>query len=393
MRENLRWIYVILGIAIFICLGTVYSFSIFRKPLEQSLNITSTQSSLPFMTFLAFYSFLMPLGGKLISTYPPNIVLIIGSILVGSGWILSSFSKNIFTLIITYGVIAGSGVGIAYGVPIGVVSRWFSDRQGLALGILLTGFGMSPFVTAPLAKKLIDIYGPFTAFKYLGVVFLIILILLSIPFKFPDKAIEFKDYNDNSMNTNEMIKSASFYILWICFAIGTFVGLTVIGITSPVGEDIIGIDSKKVALYVSLFSVFNGIGRPIFGYMVDKLKPFIVISISYILILVASVIMLLFKEGSLFLFSLSFSILWMNFGAWLSIAPSLTSKFFGRKYYSQNYGIIFTAYGIGAILGNITSGLLKDYFGSYKLVSIPIAVLAILGLIISNFFLKDKKFI
>ncbi|WDC85275.1 MFS transporter [Caloramator sp. mosi_1] len=152
MKNKIRWLYVVLGILIFICLGTVYSWSIFKKPLENALSLNSTQSNLPFMTFLAFYAFLMPVGGKLIYKYSPKVVLITGSLLVALGWIVSAYSKNIVMLTIAYGVIAGSGVGIAYGVPIGVVSSWFYDKKGLALGVLLSGFGMSPFVTAPIAK-------------------------------------------------------------------------------------------------------------------------------------------------------------------------------------------------------------------------------------------------
>ncbi|SHE92963.1 L-lactate MFS transporter [Caloramator proteoclasticus] len=391
MKNKIRWLYVILGILIFICLGTVYSWSIFRKPLEKALGLNSTQSSLPFMTFLAFYAFLMPLGGKLISKYSPKIVLIIGSLLVGLGWLGSAYSKNIFMLTVTYGVIAGSGVGIAYGVPIGVVSKWFPDKKGLSLGILLSGFGMSPFVTAPIAKKLIDIYGVFTTFKILGIIFLIILIILSLPFKFPNENININSEGFYSLSPKEMLKNYRFYILWICFAIATFVGLMIIGITGPMGEDVVGIPSTTMALYVSLFSIFNGIGRPLFGYLSDKLGASKVILLSYTLIFFASLSILFFNKGSILLFVLSFIIFWMNFGGWLSIAPTLTSKFFGPKYYSENYGIVFTAYGIGAILGNLTSGLAKDLFGSYRFVSYPILILIIIGIILSRFINKTSN--
>lgn len=384
MKNKFRWLYVILGILIFICLGTVYSWSIFRKPLEKALNLNSTQSSLPFIAFLAFYAFLMPLGGKLIAKYSPKIVLITGSILVGLGWLGASFSKNIVMLTITYGIIAGSGVGIAYGVPIGVVSKWFPDKKGLALGILLSGFGMSPFVTAPIAKRLIDVYGVFNTFKILGIVFLVLLILLSLPFKFPKENIQTSSSDVASISPKEMLKDSRFYILWICFTIATFIGLMIIGKTSPVGEDVIKIDSRKIAFYVSIFSVFNGVGRPLFGYLSDKLKPKNVIMFSFCLVLIASILVIFFKQNTTVLYMISFILFWMNFGGWLSIAPTLTSKFFGPKYYSENYGILFTAYGVGAILGNLTSGIIKDVFGSYTLVAYPIAALVILGMVLSR---------
>ncbi|KRQ87238.1 putative MFS-type transporter YhjX [Caloramator mitchellensis] len=391
MKRNVRWLYVILGIIIFICLGTVYSWSIFRKPLENMLGLSSTQSGLPFMVFLAFYAFLMPFGGKLQYKLKPNKVLWIGGILTALGWISSSYVNNIYQLIFTYGVIAGSGVGIAYGVPISVVTRWFPDKRGLALGMLLTGFGLSPFITAPIAKTLIDLYGPFITFRIMGNIFLILILSLSMPFKFPENVIQIGAVDDNAITTKEMLKDIRFYALWVCFAISTLVGLMIIGITSPIGEEIIKIDTKKVALLVSFFSIFNGIGRPIFGFLTDKIKPIFAINTSYVLILIAAIMMIFYSENSIILYTISLSLFWMNFGGWLAIAPSLTSKFFGNKYYSQNYGMLFTAYGIGAITGNLLSGISKDFFGSYKLVAYPIITLSVLGIIISNIFFIDKN--
>lgn len=385
-----RWVYVILGILIFLCLGTVYSWSIFRKPLEEALKLSSTQSGLPFMVFLAFYALLMPFGGKLIDRYHPRNVLIFGGVLVGLGWILSSWAKNIWFLVFTYGIIAGSGVGIAYGVPISVVSRWFYDKKGLALGVLLSGFGLSPFITAPIAKRLIDMNGVFTTFKILGVAFLIIVILLALPFKFPDELKVEKIEDGISITPKEMLKTSKFYALWFCFMVATLVGLMIIGITGPVGEDIIKIDSKKIAIFISVFSAFNGIGRPSFGWLTDLLSPIKVISLSYVLIILSAILFITFKEGSVVLFIVSFALFWMNFGGWLAIAPALTSKFFGSRFYSQNYGIVFTAYGFGAIIGNLLSGMLKDFLGSYKYVAYPIIGFVIIALIVANVYLKRE---
>ncbi|WDC85276.1 MFS transporter [Caloramator sp. mosi_1] len=240
-------------------------------------------------------------------------------------------------------------------------------------------------------QKLINIYGVFTTFKILGLTFLFILITLSLPFRFPNEDIENTTEDINSISPHEMIRDSKFYILWTCFAIATFVGLMIIGITGPIGEDIVGVSSSTMAFYVSLFSVFNGIGRPLFGYLSDRLGTYKVILLSYSLIFLAAILILFFKEGNSLIFIISFILFWMNFGGWLSIAPTLTSKLFGSKYYSQNYGIVFTAYGIGAVLGNLTSGFAKDIFGSYKYVSYPILVLILIGIIISRFMNKPSN--
>jgi MFS family permease len=397
--EKGRWLYIPLGIIIFMCLGTVYSWSVFRKPLENLFNIGATQSGLPYMLFLASYAILMLISGGFIDKYSPKTIIIVGGAIVGLGWILSGYAWNIKALSVTYGIIAGSGVGIVYGVPLAVIAKWFPDKKGLAVGLTLLGFGLSPFVTAPVAKWLIDIYGPLQAFKILGTTFLIIIPILALPFRFPKEQTsnENKDSRKNNskhmdinINTKEMLQTKKFYGLWICYAIGTLTGLMAIGITSPVGEEVIKLDSKTTALMVSLFAIFNGIGRPLFGWLTDKLYPLKASIISYIVIMLSSGLMLMATEGTVLLYVLSFALLWLTLGGWLAIAPTATAIFFGLKYYSKNYGFVFTAYGAGAILGVLISGAFRDIFGSYIYVFIPIFLLAIKGLLVAMFFLKEK---
>ncbi|MCS6815430.1 MAG: MFS transporter, partial [Cyanobacteria bacterium] len=153
-----RWFLIPLGMIILLCLGSVYSWSIFRTPLENELGISATESLLPYTVVLVFYATLMPITGFYIPRIGTRVTTAIGGVVVGLGYILSSFATQIGILVFTYGVIAGTGIGIAYGVPIFVVSRWFPDRKGLAVGLTIIGFGLSPLVTAPLANQLIVAY-------------------------------------------------------------------------------------------------------------------------------------------------------------------------------------------------------------------------------------------
>ncbi|MBZ4644612.1 MAG: transporter, family, oxalate/formate antiporter [Petroclostridium sp.] len=393
--ETGRWMFIPLGIIIFMCLGTIYSWSIFRIPLENLFNIGATQSGLPYMLFLAAYAVLMPISGGFIDRCGPRTMIMVGGMAVGIGWILSGYAWNINILAITYGIIAGGGVGIVYGVPIAVISKWFPDKKGLAVGLTLSGFGLSPFVTAPLARLLIDFYGLPQTFKILGITFLIIILLLALPFKFPNQEsiIENKNQSKNHMefsdvDTKKMLKTSRFYGLWICYTIGTLIGLMTVGITSAVGEEVIRLDYKTTALTVSLFAIFNGVGRPLFGWLTDKLYPLNASIISYIIVILSSGLMLMAKEGAVVLYVFSFSLFWLTLGGWLAIAPTATAIFFGPKYYSKNYGFVFTAYGAGAILGVLISGILRDVLGSYIFVFYPIIFLAILGLLIAIFLLR-----
>lgn len=390
-----RWLYIPLGLIIFMCMGTIYSWSIFRKPIETAFNIGATESGLPYMVFLVFYALAMPFAGSYMDKYGPRIMTITGGVLISIGWFLSGFTTSITVLTISYGVIGGMGVGIAYGAPMAVAAKWFPDKEGLAVGLTLGGFGLSPFITAPAAGWLIRQFGAFTTFKILGVLFLIIITLLALPLKFPEtkKRSSKKKQKQNSsleIGPKKMLKSKSFYALWTTFVIGTIIGLMAIAISGPVAEELINLNSTTASIYVSLFAIFNGIGRPIFGALTDKFKAKRTAIISFSMIIIASFLMII-NDQSPVLYFISFAIFWLNLGGWLAIAPAATSYFFGSENYSRNYGYLFTAYGVGAVIGNLFSGSIRDIMGSYQFVFYPTLIIAVLGIIISLLFLKKDQ--
>ena len=392
-----RWMYVILGLLINVCLGTVYSWSVFRKPLEAAIDLSPTQSGLPYMIFLAVFAFSMPLGGFLLQKLGPKLAVILGGVLVGGGWVASSFANSITSLVLSYGFVAGIGVGLTYGVPLAVAAKWFPDKKGLALGLTLAGFGLSPFITAPLATYLIETYTVMPTFKILGISFLVTIILLSLFLRFPkDEEVKMltpgstAKTDSQQFTTKEMLGTSQFYGLWVCYIIGTLAGLTAIGITSNFGQEVAGISAVTAAFAASIFGIFNGIGRPIFGSITDKFGPKKSAMISFTMIIIASIIAL-FAKSSPILFYVSFAIIWMNLGGWLAIAPAGTSSYFGLKNYAKNYGIMFTAYGVGAIVGMLTSGKLKEAFESYTFTFYPVIVLCVLGIIIAWVTLKKPQ--
>lgn len=396
IENNKRWLYIPLGLIIFMCMGTIYSWSIFRTPIETSFNIGATESGLPYMFFLVFYALAMPFAGSYMDKYGPRIMTITGGLLIAIGWFLSGFTSSITMLTISYGVIGGTGVGIAYGAPMAVAAKWFPDKEGLAVGLTLGGFGLSPFITAPAASWLIRNFGAFTTFKILGVLFAIIITLLALPLKFPEENKQISKNMDNikkslEIDPKNMLKSRSFYALWTTFVIGTIIGLMAIAISGPVAEELINLDSATASIYVSFFAIFNGIGRPIFGALTDKLKAKKTAIISFSLIILASTLMIINNSANPVLYFIAFSIFWLNLGGWLAIAPAATSYFFGKKNYIKNYGYLFTAYGVGAVIGNLLSGSIRDIMGSYYFVFYPTIILAALGIVIALLFLKKDQ--
>lgn len=397
--EKGRWVFVILGLLINLCMGTIYAWSVFRKPLEKLFAVGATESLLPYIVFLALFALLMPFAGGPLDRYGPKKMTVLGGALLGVGWILGSLSTSITMLVLTYGVIGGAGVGIIYNCPIGVVGRWFPDKRGLAVGATVLGFGVSALFTAPLANSLIGSVGVLTTFMYLGIAFLILIVFLGLPLKFPPPDWKPSGWTPNATTAQfccdlpraEMVRTKSFWGLWLCFFIGTLIGLMVIGISSPVGQEIFMLTPAFSAILVGLFAVFNGIGRPLFGYLYDRMAIKNAAILSFGIIFFAAVILILGSgSGSSTVYIVGFSALWLCLGSWLAIAPACTGTFWGTKYYGPNYGLVFTAYGAGAIAGNLLAGRIRDVFGSYIGVFIPIAVLAVIGMIIAILLLKPQ---
>ncbi len=396
MKKRKR-LYILSGLVMFLCMGTIYSWSVFRGPLIKELELISgnhigaTLAQMPYTLFLLMYSFTMPFSGKLIKKVDPRILCIVGSLLVALGWILAGSSTNIYQIMLTYGVLGGIGVGIVYGVPIAIVTEWYPNKKGLAVGITLMGFGVSPLISAPIANALINKSGVFQAFKDMGFAFAVVLGLLSLLFQFPKEKIELHKISENEVEvtTKEMLKTKSFYALWACFVIGTFVGLSMVGIASIYAQETVGLKREAATLLLSVFAIFNGIGRPIFGNLVDKIGTKKTVYLSYALIAVASLLQII-NSQSLAVFIISFIIFFLNLGGWLSIVPAANINLFGREYSTQNYGLLFTAYGIGALAQGLVGGYIRDTFGTYTYIFYPIIVLCLIGTLITKKFINSK---
>ena len=396
--ESGRWLFVVIGLVMNVCLGAVYAYSIFLGPVKKAFNVSASMANLPFMVFLSFFAILMFFGGRIMEKLGPRKLIITGSIIVGLGWMLSSFAPNIWILTLTYGVIAGSGVGLVYGCPVATAARWFPDKKGLAVGLMLAGFGGSALITGKIASLMIPAVGLPTTFLYFGIVFGIVLVILGLPFRFPVAGWKPAGWTPaaGSMAAADfmpadMIKTPTYWGLFFCFMIGSIAGLMAIGISKPVGSEIIKISGETAATLVGVFACFNAIGRPLFGFITDKLTARYATMINLAIILLVSILMIKAGEGDTNLYVISFIGFWLCLGGWLAIAPTATATFFGMKNYARNYGVVFFAYGLGAIIGGIISGQAKDVFGTYTVAFYPTAVLAAVGLVLAFVLLKTPK--
>lgn len=193
---------------------------------------------------------------------------------------------------------------------------------------------------------------------------------------------------------NQMSKTSTFKGLWVCYTIGTLAGLTAIGIAGPVGKEVFtnagmsaDVANSLIFALILPFAVCNGVARPIFGALTDKLTPKNTAIISYVLIIVACLVMYT-GYSSVWAYIICFSLLWGCLGGWLAIAPTATASYFGMKDNAKNYGLVYTAYGAGAIIGGIVSAQAKDILGAFQPFFLIVAGLSVIGIIVAFALMK-----
>lgn len=393
-----RWALVLTGMLINLCLGSIYSWSVFVAPLTEHFAaagtaVTATGILLPFSVFLACFAVAMPLAGRFIEVRGPRVATVAGGVLTGLGWLLASYAHSVPMLALMYGVVGGIGVGIAYGVPVAVAARWFPDRRGLAVGLTLLGFGFSAFVTANVAGVLIETFGVMETFRVFGVAFIILLTLCALPLSFPPAGWMPEGWRPpeggggaaSEYGREEMVRTPVFFGLFVCYFIGCLAGLMAISIAKPVGTGV-GIEPALATALVGFFALFNGGGRPVFGALTDRITPRMTAILSFVLIGAASAAMWLSPTAGTYV--PAFALLWGCLGGWLAIAPATTALYFGTSDYPRCYGVVFLAYGAGAIVGPQLAGYVMTATGSYLGVFPVVTLLAAAGCAAAWVFLR-----
>jgi MFS family permease len=302
-------------------------------------------------------------------------------------------------LSVMYGLIGGIGIGIAYGATVAVAARWFPDRRGLAVGMTVFGVGFSAFITANLAGYFITAYGIMSTFRIFGAAIIILTVPLALPLTFPPPGWKPAGWNPPvpgtgehvpcECNRSEMLKSPAFYGLWICYFIGCLAGLMAISISKPVGTEVVHIGTGLATALVGFFAIFNGGGRPVFGFLTDRLNPGNIAMLSFVLIALVSLGM--WQVPTVTVYVIAFAVLWGCLGGWLAIAPTATAGYFGTGDYPRGYGVVFLAYGAGAIAGPQLAGFIRTTTGNYLGVFPCVLVLALIGFATAFILMKPPQ--
>jgi len=371
-----RWWHVVGGMLMNLALGTLYAWSIFVAPLEKEFHWKRADTSMVFTIAVVVFALTFIVAGRLQDKFGPFWISLTGGILVSLGFFLCSYTHSLNWLFACFGGIAGLGNGFGYATPIPVMAKWFPDKRGLAVGLAVGGYGGGSAIFGPLANlKLIPAYGVHTTFQILGVIFLFMTVIGAFLLKNPPAGYKPPGWTPApaakaaattyEFSPGEVLKTPTFYFMWIAYALGTSAGLMVISQLVPFAKSV-KISSEAIAtMGLVVGAVGNASGRILSGWMSDALGRLNVLRLMIAISMIAMPI--LYSVGGSVgpLYVMVFIVYWC-YGTQLSVNASTTSDFWGTKNAGINYGMLFTAWGVAGIIGPRIAGVLFDKYKNYE---------------------------
>jgi OFA family oxalate/formate antiporter-like MFS transporter len=411
-KQNLSskrgWTVVLAGTGINLALGILYTWSIFKGAIAESIAsggpgaFAWDKASIndPYATACLTFAVAMILAGKVQDKFGPRITCMIGGLMVGAGFIWISQTTSYWAWIAGFGVMAGMGIGFGYSSATPPALKWFPPaKTGLIAGIVVAGFGLASVYIAPLAQYLLGSYGLQQSMLYFGIGFVAVTcffgMFLSNPpagyvadpqaAKSATKAVTAED-----KTPSQILKTAKFYTLWTCFFIGAGAGLMVIGSAKGLAKASMG---EWAFLVVAIMSIGNAAGRIIAGVVSDKIGRANTL-----------VIMLVFQAALMFLaipvidgtysnplaMPLLVTFMVFNYGTNLSLFPSFSKDLWGAKHFGMNYGILFSAWGVGAFALVRVAEMLKVKTGGFTMSFAAAGALLVVGAMLAST-LKSRK--
>jgi OFA family oxalate/formate antiporter-like MFS transporter len=409
---------VILGALIVqLCLGSIYAWSFFQTALKDTAGAygwASLLTQLPFAAGLASFALFMIFAGRWQDRVGPRKVATIGGILLGAGYILAFFVDAVaggdaflgtVYLIITYGIIGGAGIGFAYVCPIAALVKWFPDKKGAITGIAVAGFGAGALIFGWVETYLLALYDVPTTLSIgmpmlvLGALYLVLVVLGAQVLTNPPEgwlpvgytpSVTTADGAGTGIMPGQMIRTSTFWLLWLMFVFAATAGLMTIGNVKTAS---LAIDATTDAvILVGIMSILNAVGRIVWGALSDKLGRENTMALMFIILAIGMFTFAYMTTLTISWFAVMgiASLIGFCFGGNFALFPSATADFFGSKNVGKNYGVMFTAYGIAGITGALVAGPIVDATGSYFMAFIVTGVLAIVA-VLFTLVLKSKR--
>lgn len=395
MKNNVTikdgWKVLIAGLCINLTLGVLYSWSVIKKAIVSEWGWTNSDASLPYTVAIVVWAITLLFAGRMQDKIGPRKVVTLGAIFTGLGLVLSSLIHSVPLLIITFGILAGGGIGFAYASVTPPALKWFHpSKKGMVTGIVVSGMGLASLYIAPLTTMLLENLGVSKTFLVLGIFILVIATSLAQLIHNPPAGYV-PPTPANAPKTNapkihtrdfawkEMIKTKQFYFLWIMFAFASSAGLMIIGNIATIAKT--QAHWEKGFYLVGLLAIFNAFGRLAAGFLSDKIGRVKTLMIVFVL---QGVNMMLFAGYSAPLsISIGTALAGIGYGALLSLFPSLVADYYGVKNFGGNYGVLYTAWGISGTIGPIIAAMVVDKTGTFDLAYIISAALLAIALVLA----------
>ena len=369
-----RWMQLFLGLVCMMAISSPqYVWTLFTKPLMTQLGVSLTQVQITFSIFIVLQTFLSPLQGYLIETFGPKLLLAVGAIMTGLSWVLASSADTLISVYVTYGLLGGIGTGIIYVGIIGLMVAWFPDRRGMAAGVVAAGYGMGAVLsTFPVTISIAKLgYQP--TLLHFGLIFGAIAFLAALGMKRPpdDWMADYiaRTKKTEGLSSGQMLKTPVFWLMFAMMTMMSTSGLMVISQMASFSRDfgiagatIFGMGALPLALTIDRFT--NGLTRPFFGWVSDRIGRERTMFIAFGLEAIAMTLWLLTRDNTL-LFVLFSGLVFFGWGEIFSLFPSTLTDTFGEKHATTNYGFLYMAQGIGSIFGGPLSAHLHEISGSW----------------------------
>lgn len=355
------------GLGINLALGILYTWSIFKLSIKESIlsgdgNFNWDMASLndPYSVCCLVFAFTMIFAGRLQDRLSPRITAIIGGILTGAGLMLISKSTSLTIWIVGFGVLTGMGIGFGYASATPPAIKWFpSSKTGLIAGIVVAGFGLASVYIAPLSTVMIARFGLSQSMMIFGISFLCVVSVFSLfltnpPENYVPKGSATPNISSSSsvqeaeqFTPFEMLRTLSFYKLWFMYFVASGAGLMIIGGVAGLAKKSMG---DAAWIVVALMAIGNAGGRVVAGIISDKIGRTLTMCIMMVFQAVVILSLVFIDKSNAVLLVTGASLIGFNYGTNLSLFPSVTKDYYGLANFGVNYGLVFTAWGVGGFI-------------------------------------------
>jgi OFA family oxalate/formate antiporter-like MFS transporter len=367
------WVQLFIGVICMACVANLqYGWTLFVNPIDAKYHWGRSAIQVAFTIFVLIETWLIPVEGYLVDRFGPRWVVLGGAILVALAWVINSRADSLAVLYVA-AALGGIGTGCVYGTCVGNALKWFPGRRGLAAGITAAGFGAGAAITIGPIAALINSAGYEQAFLVFGlvqggIVFVMAWLLLAPPPQLV--AVKVKpNQSAYGYTPTEVLRSPVFYVLYLMFVLIAAGGLTMAASMAPIAKDL-KIDKVPVELFglampalvfaLSLDRVFDGVGRPFFGWLSDQIGREYTMALAFFIGALA--LLTLSQSGSNpVVFVLVTALYFGVYGEIFSLFPATQGDTFGSKFAASNAGMLYTAKGAGALLVPVAAGIAKTH--------------------------------